>query len=983
MALQKQTVRMSVTDGLDTKTDEKNVVATKFLQADNVVYTKTGAASKRNGYGAVVTDVLGSTALTNSSAVTTFKQELLNYSSDRLYTFAESQQKWIDKGTVPFALANTTAVDNTNYRLTNPSVALIENLACYVYEEKPVVTRVRYSVLDNVTGTTIFSGTIASAEAPKVVAVQGKFFIFTVEAGALKFRTINFGTPTVISAATTASTIPGINYDAQTIGVRAYFIVPHATSGVLAGFINIDSAVSGPYQTPDFPQTYNRLSIAEESTGLVRLCMTQYPGSYTRTILYNADLNVALHGLVTIAEPEYIYNISSVKDPLDVNQSYIYASVSNNDPTPARIKRWTITSTGTLSVATTIIGNAMLESKPAIYNNKIYFAMGQDVSVGHINQDTFYIMSEDGDFLTKYEPSLAPKVTTGNITPLLQIGSTLNFAAAIIAEFQVPGSFLTVPTTIKKLTADFSAVNNYFDSEIGENLHVAGGVLKMYDGTKVVEHGFLDVPDAPIFSTETGTGAVLPNGTYQYVVVWAWKDRSGQLHRSAPSVPLSHTITGGPKKPSIQYQNCLFTQKENVEIEVYRTEANGTTFYKHKAGVADIIVNNKSLKYTTASDTLTDAELINNEVLYTTGGVLDNISADSCKYITSYKNRLFTVSSDGTYVQYSKTREQNGPVEFNDALKIKLDSRGGKATALAVMDDHLIIFKESAIFTISGEGPNNLGEQDDFRLPFLSTSDAGCVDLNSVVTTPNGIMFKSRKGLYMLGRDFNVSYLGAPVEAYNSALITSATLVSNTNQVRFTTDSSIVLVYDYFHQRWSTFSNVAAVDATIYGTTYVYARASGLIMKETEGLYTDNSSFIPMTVASAWISLAGIQGFERFYKLLLLGTYKSTCKFKVSFAYDYDSAYTSEVIVDAGSILETPAYGSGTYGSGTPYGGADPLFQWRIFPKRQKCETFRFKIEDINSGVPGESFSLSNFAAEIGLKPPAYKRGTGHSAGTK
>jgi hypothetical protein len=983
VALQKQTVRMSVTDGLDTKTDEKNVVATKFLEADNVVYTKTGAASKRNGYEALTTNVLGSTALTNSNAVTTFKQELLNYSSNRLYTFAESQQKWVDKGTVPFALVNTAAVDNTNYRLINPSIAVIENLACYAYEERPVVTHVRYSVLDNVTGTTIFSGTIASAEAPKVVAIQGKFFIFTVEAGALKFRTINFGTPTVISSVLPAVTMSGTNYDVQAVGVRAYFIVPSTTSGVLVGFSNVDSVISGPRAIPDGVITYNRVSIAEESTGLIRLCMAQYPGTNFKTILYNADLTMPLHSFVSIPEPEYIFNCGSVKNPLDTGSSYVYASVSNNNPTPAYIKRWTITATGTLSSPTTIIGNAMLESKPAIYNNKVYFAMGQDVSVGYQNQDTFYIMSEDGEFIAKYEPSLAPKVTTGNLTPLITIGSTLNFTAAIIAEFQVPGPNLTVATTVKKLTADFSAVNNYFDSEIGENLHVAGGILKMYDGNRVVEHGFLDVPDTPIFSTETGTGAVLPNGTYQYVVVWAWKDKSGQLHRSAPSVPLSHTITGGPKKPFIQFQNCLFTQKENVEIEIYRTEANGTTFYKHKAGVADIIVNDKALKYTTVSDTLTDAELISNEVLYTTGGVLDNISADSCKYITSYKNRLFTVSSDGTYLQYSKTREQNGPIEFNDALKIKLDSRGGKATTLAVMDDHLIIFKESAIFTISGEGPNNLGEQDDFRLPFLSTSDAGCTELNSVVTTPSGIMFKSRKGLYMLGRDFNVSYLGAPVEAYNSSLITSATLVSNTNQVRFTTDASIALVYDYFHQRWSTFSNVAAVDATIYGTTYVYARSTGLIMKETVGQYTDNSSFIPMTVASAWISLAGIQGFERFYKMLLLGSYKSSCKFKVSIAYDYDAAYTSEVIIDAGSILGTPVYGTGTYGSGTPYGGADPLFQWRIFPKRQKCETFRFKIEDINSGVPGESFSLSNFAAEIGLKPPAYKRGNSHSAGTK
>ena len=81
---------------------------------------------------------------------------------------------------------------------------------------------------------------------------------------------------------------------------------------------------------------------------------------------------------------------------------------------------------------------------------------------------------------------------------------------------------------------------------------------------------------------------------------------------------------------------------------------------------------------------------------------------------------------------------------------------------------------------------------------------------------PLGLMFKSEKGIYLLGRDFKVVYIGAAVEAYNSMTITSATLLADTNEVRFTTMEGRTLVYDYFHNRWATFTGQTAIDSVIY-----------------------------------------------------------------------------------------------------------------------------------------------------------------------
>jgi hypothetical protein len=490
----------------------------------------------------------------------------------------------------------------------------------------------------------------------------------------------------------------------------------------------------------------------------------------------------------------------------------------------------------------------------------------------------------------------------------------------------------------------------------------------MYDGNRVVEHGFLVTPQKPAFVSQTGTGAILPDGTYSYLTVYAWRDKWGQVHRSVPSPAYQYVVTGGPQRPTFEVATTAFTLKTDVEIEVYRTEVNGTVFYKLQNSFSDRIMNDPSVPFLSFTDTLPDSTLIENEVLYTTGGTLENIAADSSKYAVTYKNRVFLLSSDGTYLEYSKLREQNGPVEFNDALKIMLNEYGGPGVCLGVMDDHIIIFKEQAIYALTGEGPNNLGEQDDFRAPYLITSDVGCVDPNSVVTTPMGLMFKSQKGIYMMQRGFAVNYLGSPVEKYNDDIITSSTLLADTNQVRFTTDNSRALVYDYFHNRWSTFTNIQAVDATIYKGIYTYLRSFGDVLTETNGLYSDNGSFIKIKIVSAWIHIANVQGFERFYKLLLLGNYLSPHKLEVAFSYNYNPTFIHNVFIDAEALMATPFYGENTYGDDSPYGGDYPLYQWLVFPKVQKCQAFRFLLSDVKTTENGASCTISNFASEIGIK---------------
>jgi hypothetical protein len=693
------------------------------------------------------------------------------------------------------------------------------------------------------------------------------------------------------------------------------------------------------------------------------------------------------------------------------SQSVIYSNTqsTNGDWT---IVRRLITSTGTVSGATTLFYGADIASRAITNNGLSCFLINKSYSPKF---DSEFLVLDDGYALT---PNIVaqfgdraahkPHVSNSNIPNSFSVGTFVYNIGIVLAGVQdVYSNLLTAPSSVVEFRADFSASTNYFDASMSNNLHISGGVLKLYDGQSSTEHGFLEIPPtaktniaeaggdydaqggylaaAPTVAGTADVGTyVLPGqfsgifnaGTYFVTYVYVWRDRNGQVHRSPPAVPWKLTCTAGSGAWKFHHYVRIptITEKELIDIEIYRTAPNGSVLYRITGNsifsfTRIIVTKNTMVGGFLVYNDFTDIEsLESNLPLYTSSGELEANNATANKYITTFKNRIFLMDSDGTKVWYSKVNALGTPVEFNDNLYMDLDGRGGLGTCLAAMDSLLVIFKQRNIFSLTGDGPNNLGQQSDYRQPELISSDVGCTEPNSVVLTPEGVMFKSSKGIYLLSRRMEVSYIGAPVERYNGDSITSATLCENTNEVRFTLSSSRVLVYDYFHKFWTTFTNIQAIDAVNHGDRYHYLRTDGKVARETPGVFKDFGTFIRAYLKTAWLQFAGIQGYQRVYGFQLLGNYFSPHKLLVKFAYNYNPSQTSQTIIDATSVMGSSGYGEGLYGAG-PYGGTFPLYAWEVATKIQKCTSVQFSIEDTPDGLPGQSFSLSNIAAEIGILP--------------
>lgn len=403
-----------------------------------------------------------------------------------------------------------------------------------------------------------------------------------------------------------------------------------------------------------------------------------------------------------------------------------------------------------------------------------------------------------------------------------------------------------------------------------------------------------------------------------------------------------------------------------VVLSVWRTELNETTFYRCTK-VQSPLYNDVTVDYVSFTDTVPDVDLQGDDLLYTTGGVVENIEIPAVDLLTSYRSRMIGVPAESPYsFWYSKQVIPGTPVQFSDLFTSNIDQKGGPITGLVSMDDKLILFKQSLIYYMVGDGPTATGINNDFTQPTLISSDSGCINKKSIVITPIGTMYQSAKGIYLVDRALDVKYIGSDVEAYNGITITSAQLVSNFNQVRFTLATGITLMYDYYFQQWSIFKNYDAQDAATVGisnvsATYYMLKLDGTVNKETNGQYLDNGSYIPLKIQTNWLNMAGLQGYERFYKVLVLGHYKSPHNLTFNSYFDFDETAFQDTVIP----VET-----------------DPgVYQYRIFLNRQKCESIRFSLEDSGIAPLGEGYQLSAIAFEVGIKQGLNKMAAAVSYG--
>ncbi len=1021
----KKGVDISFAQGLDTKTDPKRVQMGNFLQLQNTVFNKGGLLQKRNGY-----EKLTSLPDTSYSYLTTFNGDLTAIGPN-IAAFNNANASWIQKGSIePLSLSVLPLIRNNLNQIACDSAVALNGLVCTVYLETDGTTITnKYVIADSVTGQNIVPPSVIPVSSGTVsggmrVFVLGNSFVIVFTntiAGSphLQYVAISSYTPTDVSANTDIASgyLPSstLSWDGY-VNSDILFLAYNTTSG--------GQSIQLKYLTKTLFLSPAKTFAGEIATMVSVTVDNTNPASYVVYVSYYDAISQDAYTLAvdqnlnTLMAPQLI---ASAVDLLNITSAAqngictIFGEVDNLYAMGALPTNYIVAVTITLvgavvSAPFNVIRSVGLASKAFIIAGKIYFLSAFDSQY----QPSYFLINgsesleespviagklayeNGGGYLSFGLPGVSISGTKAQIAYLIKdLVQAVNKNTNVPSGTQVDGIYSQ--TGINLSSFAFGS-ENLGSSEIGNNLHITGGYVTMYDGYLPVEHNFFVWPDA-IFSTPTlavvwsatgGSMAAQPDtatntNAYYYQFVYEWTDNQGNAFKSAPSIPISMTTTGnlttGSATLTIPTLRLTMKVENPVKIVVYRWSV-GQQIYYQTTSITAPLLNDTTVDTVTFVDTNSDATILGNNILYTTGGVVENISPPATNIFVLFDSRLWLVNAEDPNVWwYSKQVIQATPVEMSDLFTIYVppttSTQGstGPITAGAAMDDKLITFKENAILYINGTGPDNTGANSQYSQAIFITSTIGCTNQRSIVLMPDGLMFQSDKGIWLLDRGLNTTYIGAPVEEFTlGAAVTSAVNVPETNQVRLTLDSGITLMYDYYYKQWGTFVGVPCVSSCIFEKMHTFINSYGATYQEAAGQYLDGSNPVLMAFETGPLRLGDLQGYQRAYFFYLLGTYYSPHKLVLSMTYDYENGPSQSVIITP-TNYSTP-FGSGPsqspFGQGNPFGGGTNLETWRIFLERQRCMAFGIKMQEVFDPsfgtVAGAGLSISGLNVVMGFK---------------
>lgn len=518
---------------------------------------------------------------------------------------------------------------------------------------------------------------------------------------------------------------------------------------------------------------------------------------------------------------------------------------------------------------------------------------------------------------------------------------------------------------------------------IAGSLAQVGGYLNMYDGEINTEVNFPEYPDSSrsVITTLNGPGSITPTGVYSVAFVFEYIDALGRAHLSAPSIPVQVTMGAADDTINIAfYNNCnAITSKLRYNVLVYRTTNAGTIYF------FDRRIQGQAASFLQFTLTQADTTLAQAGALYTQSGELENNCVPAPLDIAIFKDRLFVLTDEGLF--YSKKVEIGDPLEFSEALQIPIESDGGKAIAIEALQDKLIIFKKSRVYYVVGDGPNDTGTYGDFSLPSLITARYGCISPQSVIQDSSNLYFQSTATMCVLDSSLSVTEIDDSLSYYwkDQPIIRTAITVPDYKMIKWS-DGERSFVFFPKTQQWSVYP-LSACDREVlipeelasfrFNTRlFVFSQA---LYKETEANIRETAgAVLPMTVATGWIQLGNIEGFQRLYSFFLLGRKRGAHNLNISIMYDY-----VPVIVETHTI-NNATENSYIYTDSIVFEGADAIvttgtdqtnkpYQYRVKTSRQKCQSIRILIQDEDASGGVGTVDLVAGAFEIGFKNTGVK----------
>lgn len=538
--------------------------------------------------------------------------------------------------------------------------------------------------------------------------------------------------------------------------------------------------------------------------------------------------------------------------------------------------------------------------------------------------------------------------TAINITQLLDSG---HYSLPNVNDY---GDYFTLTAISKDLGSSTYGSLNLLILDLEETIlsksfngieYIPGSLPRVYTKSTYGQTQFLNAPI--IIASNDSSGTALTSGlTYGYKACFFRKDALGNSWFGPMSKTSTFVSNGSDGYVEVSTTDCDF----DASILVFRSAGESTNFYK----VLELQNDNTTHYLTNNSDDITDLNIINNEESYT-NNKLSYVPWYNHRISAFARNRYFIVPRNYEYdtIYYSNKIITGGIPNFA-GLSLSIPEFGGKITGIIEYIDKIIVFKETAIYAIEGDGLESDGTGSAFRPAYLIDSSIGCINTASICRYGLTILFESKYGLYRIGSNFQPEPFGLEVKKYTeTSTICNSHIITNTNEAVFMTDG-YALVYNNLYNVWSVWDNHSAILSAFDGE-YIWFKDELSKLTKTTNTYDDNGSWIKLKVITPWLSKPFL-GYSRFKSLQIVGQKLSDGYIDVGIGYDFNSNFTNEPHYFNTSVLSnfdwTEYIGENT--------DVDGLFL-KVWPSKTRNSAIRVSLSDrepdVIDGYEGCSFT--------------------------
>jgi hypothetical protein len=1006
-----QPVSFPLVGGVDTKISRFVLPAPKLEVCENAWSDRTGSLQRRPGRTAFTTSVQsgGVSAVGNGPAATaTYKDALLLFTNGatadagRAYEYSESLVRWVDKGDVcsPRVRSQNVAKSGAEAGAWNGDSATANGISVHAYEEhEPSGANFKSSVKVTITDAagvvlkraytlyTVTAATVNGTLGVKCVARANKLYVFYYDATAADLMVALFDATSAATLGTMQPTPISVAIDIDTT-TPCFDVMANATHGIFVAYNDT---------------TANRITyLFVDSAGAVVAGSTATQATATAggptSIAVAAGADLAMHGIAwcdgTVPNDVYALHRSwngttwsglvgpstAIDTALGADPAVnIAARYSGGGSTTLRVfystgtitnpivHQGSYTTSGVINSRVATKRKSVLASKPVLAaDGQLYYWVLFSPSKNRATLPTYFLYREDNFLVAQAVRGDAVFSPVSNYV-LPQIERASNSYACTLAYYigVLPTTSFAANVALRRVSFDLVHADSHASVENDEELYLAGGFLQQYDGQSFVESNFLVPLNTILVSSvksNTATGALTAVAIYSYQLIYAWTDIRGRRCRGANLG--AHTLTAlgaGDDTITLTLPTLTHTRKQaprgNVVIEVYRTLANPAA--DSPSYLVGQVANDPTVDTVSFVDTMSDTLAASSEQFYQGSGELENTAPPAAHIITRGNGRVLLAgfADQPNSVMASKVPVDGRALEFSDFLPgMSVPDAGGPITALAVMNESVFIFKESRIYRVQGEGPNNLGFGE-FFAPQLVNTDTGTTQPRSVVVTPDGIMFEGAKGKMLLEQNLRLSYIGAPLEKLTApGLCTGATLLPTLQQVRFSY-AATTHVWDYYHRQWYVFTHGSSGLTCMQNDVLVGISAS-TVVREDATAWTDSGDSYIARLDLGWArDPSTLQGNLRLRAVGLTGESLAAHNLSVVFVYDYEAGSVNtiaEAIAGAGVLKRN----------------------WRV--ARQLANAVQIRILDFTLGggtVAGAGFRLNELTFEfVDVRAPGMGR---------